>query len=446
MNQSMEKNKAKITNRIFLSLCITIFSILAACQFHLQTTVQAASDNNRDISPISHFYEDYQHKTPASNSTIRIYANGGNVDVSGSLTKKNYRKCVLYTDITASYNYRENANHTVYPSTGKVIVGISTSSTNPNVVNGKIVDKEAAKVATAFIRSGQITVTARQQTGKVYLWAIDTGSENVSACCPVTVVAAPTTTNLYSIPDTSSSFIYGKTPQYQTGKINIGETTKVYLYPACRQNGTMTKVNNVSYTATIDDNAFGYFTVSESDDNPLCFEVRAYALKNGKSATGKITFTCKLTGKKTTFKAVSVNRVSSILIDDTHGLDKQNASGTSLKIQASNNRKVTGSFDLHTLCAVDTAETTDIPRIYAMGSKDGYDKEAFENGTVHIVDKPSAAQRKISMAFQADKKAINVTAAKGTKPDTTAYFLLFYNHVEKGTRKGFRVIQVTARD
>lgn len=444
MNQSMEKNNATRTNRIFVMLCITIFSILAACQLQPQIAVQAVSSYNWDNPPISHFYEDYQHQTPASNSTIRIYANGGNVDVSGSLTKKNYRKCILYTDITASYNYKENANHTVRPSTGKVIVGISSSSTNPNIVNGKIVDKEAAKVAYASIRSGQITVTARQQTGKVYLWAIDTGSENVSACCPVTVVAAPTTTYLYSMPDTNSSFVYGKTPQYKTGNVNVGETIKVYLYPAYKQNGTMTKVNNVSYTATIDDNAFGYFTVSESGNNPLCFEVRAYALKSGKSATGKITFTCNLTGKKTTFKAVSVNRVSSIIIDDTHGLDKQNASGTSLKIQASNNRKVTGSFGLHTLCAINTDETTDVPHIYAMGSKDGYDKEAFENGTVRIVDKPSAAQKKIAMAFQPDKKAINVTAAKGTKPDTTAYFLLFYNHVEKGTRKGFRVIQVTA--
>lgn len=446
MNQIKEKNNIKKANRIFIALCITIFSILTVCQLQSQTAVQAASNYSWDNPPISHFYEDYQYKTPASNSTIRIYANGGNVDVQDSLTKKDYRKCILYTDITASYNYKENDNHVVRPSTGKVIVGISTSSTSPNIVNGKIVDKEAARVAYASIRSGQITVTARQQTGKVYLWAVDTGSANVSACCPVTVVAAPTATNLYSMPDTSSSFTYGKTPQYKTGKINVGETTKVYLYPTSKQNGVTTKVSNVTYTATMDDNCFGYFAVSKSSSNPLCFEVRAYALKNGKSATGKITFTCNLTGKKTTFKAVSVNRVSNIMIDDVHGLSKRNDIGNSLGIRVSKNSKATGSFGFHTVCATNTSETTDTPRIYAMGSKDGYDKKAFEDGTVKITEKPSAAQKKISMTFQSDKKAVHVTAAKGTKPDTTAYFLLVYNHVEKGTRKGYQVIRVTAEE
>lgn len=440
MNQNKEQFCSKKISRFLITICITIFSILAVCKLQSPEIVQAAY--SWDNPPISHFYEDYRYQAPASKSTIRIYANGGNVDVSGSLTKKNYKQCILYTDITASYNYKENDNHVVRPSTGKVIVGISTSSTNPNVVNGRIVDKEAAKYATASIRSGQITVTARQQAGRVYLWAIDTGSANVSACCPVTVMAAPTATNLYAIPDTSSSFTYGKTPQYKTGKINVGETAKVYLYPVSKQNGVMTKVKDVSYTATLDDKAFGYFTVSKSSSDPLCFEVRAYALKNGKSATGTITFTCGLTGKKTVFHAVSVNQVSRITIDGVHGLNKR--TGNSLGIQVSKNSKTTGSFDLHTVCATNTGETTDTPRIYAMGSVEGYDTKAFTEGIVRIIEKPSAEQKKITMSFQQSKKAVNVTAAKDTKVGTASYFLLVYNHVNKGTKEGYKVIKVTA--
>lgn len=440
MNQKKDQRNHRKRSWFFLTFCIAVFAVVAICQMQPREAAQAAY--SWDNPPISHFYEDYQHKTQASNSTIRIYANGGKVDVAGSLTKKNYRQCILYTDITASYNYKENANHVIRPSTGKVIVGISTSSTNPNIVNGRIVDKEAAKYASASIRSGQITVTAKQQAGRVYLWAIDTGSENVSACCPVTVLAAPTTTNLYSIPDTSSSFTYGKTAQYKTGKINVGETAKVYLYPLTKQNGVMTKVKDVSYTASMDDNSFGYFTVSKSDSNPLCFEVRAYALKNGKSATGRITFTCNLTGKKTVFKAVSVNQVSRIIVDNVHGLDKR--TGNSLGIEVAQNSKVTGYFGLQTVCATNTGETTDIPKIYAMGSVDGFDKKAMEEGTVRITDKPSADQKKITMAFQKDKKSVNVTAAKGTKTGTASYFLIWYNCVSKGTKEGYKVVKVTA--
>lgn len=394
-----------------------------------------------DTTPVSHFYEDHNYNTPATNSTIRIYANGKTVTVPGTTEKNNYKQCILYTDILPSYIYTVGKNGAIKPSSGKVVVGITASNQKPELVKGKIVDKSTSKIAAASIKSGQITVTAKSQPGKVYLWAIDTGRTSVAACIPVTVKAAPTVTNIYAISDTDSSFVYGKIKQFKSGKVGIGETVKVYLYPAYKQNNAVQKAKNVKYTAAVAANAADYFSVTQSGSNPYCFEISAKGLKDGKSVTGTITFTCNLNGKKAVFKATAINPVTNISTINENGLNKK--ADNSFSIKVSNTAKTRGTFELKPVCASNTNATTDKLKIYAMGSENGYDAAKLKEGKIKITAKKSRAQGKISMKAAADKKTVTVTAAKGAKP-VTAYFLVVYNTVNDGAKNGYTVISVTA--
>lgn len=258
-----------------------------------------------DTTEVAHFFTDYTRSRAATKSTIRIYANGGNVAVAGTKEKKNYKSCILYTDILASYKYSMSAKGKLSLATGKVIVGMTTTDEIPTLQKGKIVDKEAAKVAVASIKHGQITVTAKNQSGKVYLWAIDTGDAGVTACIPVTVKMAPSKLELYSVSDTDSSFS-GTGKAYRTAKIKPGSSTKVYLYPSYKDGKTVKKTSEATYTVSVDSKALPYFAVSKLPDSPYGFEISAKKLKNGKSVTGKIVFTCNQNGKKVIFNATAI--------------------------------------------------------------------------------------------------------------------------------------------
>lgn len=431
------------------------YPILKDVPYTIDDIINSSGDNNDkddpylpdedddpvDTTPVSHFYEDHNYAEQATNATVRVYANGGVVAVLGTTEKKNYKRCVLYTDITPSYIYTVGKNGAVKPSAGKVVVGITSSNVKPDLAKNKIVDKSVSKIASASIKNGQITVTAKSQPGKVYLWVIDTGRVGESACIPVTVKAAPTATNIYAVPDTDSSFTYGKTKQFKSGKISVGESAKVYLYPTYKENGAVQKTKKVSYTASVAAKSADYFSVKQSDSNPLCFEISAKSLKSGKSVTGTITFTCSLNGKKVAFKATAINQVTGISTANVSGMTKE--SDSSFKIKASDSEKTTGTFEMQTVCSSNTDAMTDILKIYAMGSADGYDTAQFEAGKVKITKKRSGVQSKISMKPAKDKKTVIVTAAKGTKP-VTAYFLAVYNNVNSGLKKGYMVISVTA--
>lgn len=417
------------------------YPILKNVPYKISNLTEKPSDEPIDTTPVSHFYEDHTHTTQATNSTICIYANGGKVTVPGTTEKKNYKQCILYTDILPSYIYTVGKTGMIKPASGKVVVGITASNQKPTLVKGKIVDKSMSKIATASIKSGQIKVTAKSQPGTAYLWAIDTGMEAVSACIPVTVKAAPTATTVYAVSDTDSSFIYGKTKQFKSGKVGIGESIKVFLYPTYKQNGMVQKAKNVKYTASVAANAADYFSVAQSGSNPYCFEISAKGLKGGKSVTGAITFTCNLNGKKAVFRATATNPVTSISTANENGLTKK--ADNSFSIKVSDTAKTSGTFELKPVCASNTDATTDKLMIYAMGSENGYDVAKLKEGKVQITAKKSSAQGKISMKVAVDKKTVTVTAARGTKP-VTAYFLVVYNTVSGGAKKGYTVISVTA--
>lgn len=253
------------------------------------TPEPSSSPSGSFVVPDSkHLFYDYTYNKPVSDSPVVIYGNGINKTVNGE--KVNNKQFIAYTDITASYNYTVNNKGVVKPAAGKVIVGITKTDTKPQVTKNKIVDTEAAQIAKARIRNGQVTVTSTgKEKGVVYLWVIDTGSKAVYDCCPINVQLAP---KKLEIQDTSGSKL--KNPKIATGSsINVRVAGIV---------SNSKKTEDCTYTATVDTSSQNYITVKAIEGKTDEFEITAKGLNNNKNTKVAIIFECKENGKKIKFK------------------------------------------------------------------------------------------------------------------------------------------------
>lgn len=254
------------------------------------TVSPSAPADNFVVSDSTHLFYDYTYTNPVSGSSIVIYGNGINKKVNGQ--RINNKQFTVYTDISASYNYTVNNNGVVKPAAGKVIVGITKSNTKPQVDKNKIKDAEAAKIARAGIKNGQITVTATgKEKGVVYLWVIDTGSKAVYDCCPVNVQLAP---KRLEVQDASGA-------KLKNIKITTGSSINVCV-AGIVSNGK--KTADCTYTATVDANSQSYVYVKPVEGKTDEFIITAKGLKNNKNTKVTITFECKENGKKIKFKPV----------------------------------------------------------------------------------------------------------------------------------------------
>lgn len=249
------------------------------------TLLYVDTENEEDSSIIpccTRIFNDYEYKNPVSGTAITLY---GNCEKNTDIIKKN---CIFYTDILASYNYSINKGK-VKTSIGKVIVGITMSDIKPMITKNKIVNNEAAKIAKAKIKNGQITITATgKANGIVYLWIMDTGNKGVSECCPINVKLAP---KKLEVQETTGS----KANKF---KIANGSSKEVKIIGLVG----ITKTEDCTYTATVDSKSKNYVTIIKKDNNK--FELQGTGLKNNKDTKVSITFICNENGKKIKFTAM----------------------------------------------------------------------------------------------------------------------------------------------
>lgn len=244
-------------------------------------------NNPTEITDYSkHLYEDCAYKNSLSDAGIKIYANGGKVKING--ITKNYKQKQLFTDILASYKYSTDKKGKLVSGLGSVQVGITSSNIKP-VLNakGKIVDAQAAKIATASINNGCITVTAKNIPGNVYLWVMDTGddseSEDAYTCCPVKVLSAPTAITAYLS--------------------DINETD-IQLFATYKNGNQIIKATNATYTPVIPDNLKDYVTVTKVNNEK--YQLSINNQNATKKITGNISFVCNENGKKALFPVTIV--------------------------------------------------------------------------------------------------------------------------------------------
>ena len=240
------------------------------------------------VSPsCKYLFKNYNYASPVSGSPVIIYGNGGTFKTG--TTKTTNKQFTAYTDILASYNYTVNAKGVVKPSAGKVIAGITKSPVKPVVTKNKIIDKDAAKIARAKIKNGQVTVTAAgKEKGLVYLWIIDTGSKGVYESCPINVLLAPRKIEVH---DKSGN-------KLKNSKLENGKTLDVNITGISSGN---TKTDDCTYTATVAQNSQSYINVVPSGNSGKEFKITATGLKNNKSTKAIVVFQCNENGKKTKF-------------------------------------------------------------------------------------------------------------------------------------------------
>lgn len=269
--------------------------------------IKQGSDTDLDTSgetgKCTHIFSDYSYSSSLSGNIVKVYVNGAKVKEGGVTI--NYRTCTLFTDICPSYIHTLAKDGKVKSASGKVIAGITMTNSKPMLEKGKIVDKEAANIAKATIRNGQITITAGKKSGVVYLWVMDTGSAGVCDSYPINVKGAPSNIELYNV-DTTSNFSYSSATKYRKDNIKVGDTVKVYLYPYMKIGKEVVKATSGSYSATVDSKSTDYVSVKRDSENPYCYIISADSLKNGKKVSGKVTFICNHSGKKVTFTATVV--------------------------------------------------------------------------------------------------------------------------------------------
>ncbi len=237
------------------------------------------------ISPVcTCLFNDYNYTSPVSGSPVIIYGNGINKKIDGNVI--NNKQFNAYTDILPSYNYTLNSKGIVKPSSGKVIAGITTSSTKPVVSKNKIVDRDAAKIARASIKNGQVTVIAvGKEKGLVYLWIIDTGKNGIYECCPVNVFMASVKLEVQDISDSKL-----KNPSISQG--GFLDVCVAGIAPGG------SKTDDCTYTAMVEDDSRDYVKVTPVQDKNGQFKITATGLKNNKNKKVSITFTCNENKKK----------------------------------------------------------------------------------------------------------------------------------------------------
>lgn len=387
-------------------------------------------------------YSDSSHTALAPLSMRTHYVNGGNVKQADG-TRNNYKTKYYYTKLQASDIVTTDSKGKTKTKKGRIVVGITSSNEVPVLVKEKIKDSSASKTALASISRGKIKVTAKSQPGTVYLWAVDTGDAKASACAKIVIKAAPSKVQIFAKSSSSEGFSHDNKSIYKKDVIELGSTTKLYVYPSYKLNRQMKETKDASYSVSFLKQSGNYFTAKQDPDDPYCFNITAKTLKNNKKTTGKVIVTCNENGKKAVFTATAVNGVQNISFNSITGMTCTTASGAAVSeftIERSDTDKKTGSFVMSTGKSSSSFETTDKVKLYAMGSADGFDQAQMKKGKVKITSKPDSGQRALKAKLEKDKKTVTVTAAKKIPAKTSVYYLIMYNNKEN---LGYKIIKIT---
>jgi len=390
----------------------------------------------------------YSDKSCTKLATIperTLYANGGAVKQADK-KKINFKSKTYYVKLKASDIKFTNKKGKVKTKKGKLVAGITASKELPKLVKNKIKDPSVSKIAKVSInKKGKLKVTAKQQSGTVYLWVMDTGDEHAYVYAKLRVKSAASSIQIFDKSSRAEGFSADKKNVYKKGNVELGQTIKLYIYPTYKLNKVKKETKDASYNISINDKAKKYFEVAQDTADPNCFIVKALGLKDNKKVKGKVTIKCNQNGKKSVFLVTAVNSIQKISLGSVNGMSavttEANLPDFAFTITGSAIEKKEGSFELVTSSSDDTFKTTDKLKIYAMGSENGFDKAKMSKGKVKITSKATGKQKMITAKLNSDKKTITVKAAKKVPNGTTAYYLVVYNTQEN---KGYKVVKITA--
>lgn len=338
------------------------------------------------------------------------YLNGGKVKRESETV--NTKMLSLYTNMeTPMYLDSNNKN-----KKGKVVVGITSSDTVPSLSNGKIVDKAAANIAKASIKSGTgnraITVKAQRAIGTVYLWVLGLGRGNQVVAmdyCPITIKAAPLKVTLQNKAAGEEDAV-----KLTAGMAAVNQEVYVYLNPVYKDAGKKKQIaQGATFTPNIGNNS-SYVNVEKVSQ--FVFKITGIALKDQKATSVKVVFVCDQNGKKAALKFKFANPVESVTLDS---MDKT-------ILQKKNDKVV---FHLKTITAGgEDMATTDRARVFISNG-------IAEEGR-YIISKSCGYKGSVS------DNTVTITKSKGLTEECTIYIIYTDNTTK--TQAAYELATISA--
>lgn len=143
--------------------------------------------------------------------------------------------------------------------------------------------------------------------------------------------------------------------------------------------------------------------------------------------------------------AGEANHVKQITVKGSNGTTVASGTGSnkiSTVTMTANTKAAVTAEIAETLTLQNTAKVgTDILKTYRMPAADGF--SVTKSKEIQVVGTLTAQQKKVSLAAVKGKTGeYKITAAKGVKPGTEVYFMLFYNAVTGTSGTGYQIIKV----
>lgn len=366
-----------------------------------------------------------KEKSKSIEDDIIVWSNGGRVKENKVTVNKKAKN--VYTDITPSATYKADKKGRLIKKKGKIVVGVTSTSAIPLLNSkNKIVDSDAAKVASARYRKGKITITAKKP-GTVYVWVMDTGDKKANAYVKVMVKPAAVKVKLV---DGGKNVVK---------KFELPLTDSKTLYVEGIQDKDGTPADEASYDVVIPEKYKDKIAIS-TDNGGRTVNLKAMGLNNGKKTKIKLLVKSLQNGKRTSCTVTLTNPVAGYQIQPGQNVSNVNStySDSSMPVQdikmsaPYGDGKAVATVKVSSITRESLEKITDKTILYAMGSEDGF---CFDKGRAKITVKPTGEAAKISAKLKADE--ITFTAKAGTSKGTVAYFLIFSNENE-----GYGILRV----
>lgn len=430
---------------ISFSLC---FAMLLSIFSGFRTQAQASVIETGFL--YNRFFSDVMCTNTIRNHTIYTNGTKKTIGTGSSKTTYNYGELTVYSDVYAPY-YRDDRG---YVKQGKVIVGLTNSTSMPTISNNKImgVDASVKQIASAQYKKATngVTIRAKKKTGTVYLWLITVTKKDVKQAwtyMPIQVLGAPNKIELLDKP-----YYHQDAQKYTKATVTVGDSATFYV--KATTGGDI--ANNGSYTVSVPTTMQRYVTVSNSSSYYSGYTVKANSLKNNKKTNVTITVTCNQNSKKAKFVLTIVNHVKGVTIASGDGSIKALYNRENVvNRRDSENPLYYYSYPVALYPAVETAQTAtlkitpilsqsnapsaDKPTVKTMNSIDGF--KINSKGRVILTDKATGNSAKIKVTIK--NNILTIKAAKNTPNETKTYALVIYNTY---SNRGYFVVPIVTTD
>lgn len=396
-----------------------------------------------------------------------LFLNGGNYKKDGII--KRYGAQAYYHSVDKVMSLKRVKGGYKGAYVGKYVAAVTLTCDKPALDgNGLVVDPdaEAAKILQVKASGTKLSVKPLKQ-GTVYAWVLyypKGGKYNPDeaddyAMVKVTVgAAAPTAVKLYDTAQKASDCTDTKLVQYKATVMPQGGSTDVYVAGTTGKKSTLAacELDGTNYEVIVPVKYKDYLTVTQdmTVDAKNKFTITAdedildqFRIQPNKTLSVPVQFCCNRNNKKTGFKVIIGNPVTKMDFTAGDGTtiepSAENPDILEIKIPAAA-AKAASYGNIIEVKTLDSSgrPCTDKTKIYRMA--DQSDIRFNASNVLSVSTKLTTQQKRIKMTLQKYEPAYLITAARGTEPGTSVYFVIYHNAYQHKSGTGYQIVKVTA--